>query len=194
MLNESVVELLDDDLSKFESSMLASERELEKLSRQRLSTMLFFVKKLDKLLFWVDRLLYYSQPPTTGRVRIVWLRDDGTSELYRPKLVSWIRVNGSGDRERWRYRILSRPIKAVRAKGGFAKHREEVEELVKLAQELMKHRATITGYIGDLGRAWTQKERYLNEHQNEYFLILTDIIERINQKGVIHIDSHQILT
>lgn len=193
MPNEPLVEPLDDDLSKFESCMLASERELEKVAKQRILSMLFFIKKLDKLLLWIDHLLCYSQPPTTGRIRIVWLRDDSTSALYRPKLVSWIRVNGAGGSERWRYRILSRPLKAIRAKGGFSKHREEVKELVALAQEVMKHRATITGYIGDLGRGWTQKEQYLYGRQNDYFLVLVDVIESINNKGVVHIDRRSVL-
>ncbi|MCK7579557.1 MAG: hypothetical protein MZV65_30175 [Chromatiales bacterium] len=150
------------------------------------------IEKLDKLLPWTDRRLKASQPPATGRIRIVWRRKEEESNQYRPRLVKWIKLGGTkSGKDRWRYRVLLRPTKAVRAKGGFSTHRDEVLDLVEIAQELIEHRKALIGYITNFGRGWTQKERYLSEREQEIIYDLAAILGSINEKGVMQLDAKE---
>lgn len=186
-------EIVSDSFSAFEKRSRAAQNELKTTSEQRLKDVMHGIEKLDKMLLWIDRLLYASQPPTTGRIRIVWTRKEEESNQYRPRLIKWIKIGGTkSGQDRWRYRILSRPTRAVRAKGGFSTHRDEVLELVEIAQELMEHRKALIGYITNFGRGWTQKERYLSERETEIIADLVEILKSINEKGVMLLDAKQV--
>ncbi len=104
-----------------------------------------------------------------------------------------MRAGGRSGKDLWRYKILARPSKAIRTKGGFSTHRNEVEQLVDIAQELIRHRSAITGYIGDLGRGWTQKERHLSDRNGDVVASLLGIVDSINAKGAISLDADQVL-
>lgn len=182
-------------LTAFEKRSYAAQQEFQTTAERRLKDVMHGIGKLDKMLLWTDRLLYASQPPTTGRIRIVWRRREDESNQYRPRLVKWIKIGGTkSGKDRWRYRVLSRPTKAVRAKGGFSTHRDEVLELVEIAQELIEHRKALVGYITNFGRGWTQKERYLAERETEIIDDLVAILQSINEKGVMQLDVKQVLS
>ena len=186
---------VSDSLSVFEKRSHAAQQELKTVSEQRLSDVMYGIEKLDKLLLWTDRLLYASQPPATGRIRIVWRRKEEESNQYRPRLVKWIKLGGTkSGKDRWRYRVLLRPTKAVRAKGGFSTHRDEVLDLVEIAQELIEHRKALVGYITNFGRGWTQKERYLSEREQEIIYDLAAILGSINEKGVMQLDAEEVFS
>lgn len=185
-------ETVSDSFAAFEKRSRAAQQELKTKSEQRLIKVMHGIEKLDKMLMWTDRLLYASQPPTTGRIRVVWTRKGEESNQYRPRLVKWIKIGGTkSGADRWRYRILSRPTRAVRAKNGFSTHRDEVLDLVEIAQEIIEHRKTLVGYITNFGRGWTQKERHLSERETEIIADLVDILESINKKGVMQLDAKQ---
>lgn len=182
-----------DSFTAFEKRLHAAQKELKTTSEKRLEDVLHGIEKLDKMLLWTDRLLYASQPPTTGRIRIVWTRKSEDSNQYRPRLVKWIKIGGTKNgRDRWRYRVLLRPTKAVRAKGGFSTHRDEVLDLIEIAQELIEHRKALVGYITQMGRSFTMKERHLSEREQEIIYDLAAILGSINEKGVMQLDAKQV--
>ncbi|BCU08341.1 hypothetical protein [Allochromatium tepidum] len=177
----------------FEKRARAARQELKMVSEQRLSDVMYGIEKLDKLLLWTDRLLYASQPPTTGRIRIMWRRREEESNQYRPRLVKWIKLGGTKNgRCRWRYRVLLRPTKAVRAKGGFSTHRDEVLDLIEIAQELIEHRKTLVGYITNFSRGWTQKDQHLSDREQAIIYDLAAILGSINEKGVMQLDPKEV--
>lgn len=167
----------------------SSRKELRHLSEVRLAVLLDDLEKIDRLLLWTDGLLYRTQPPGNGRIRVGWLRDDGESELYRPRLVKWLRLRNG----KWRYRVLSRAGKAVSGRGGFATHREEVGVLIEAASELMRHRADLVGYIADLGRGVTQKNRYLSGRVVDVIEVLYRVVDAANAKGIVTVDADEVM-
>jgi hypothetical protein len=160
------------------------------LSEERLDAILTALERVDRLLVWVDRLLYWTQPPATGRLRIVWERDPSKDGRRHPVLVKWVK----GRSGRWRYERLQRPSKAVRGKGGFATHREEVERLVGLAMELMDDRSALVGYLGRLGQGWSQKKPVLSEREVAVANAMLDIVDSVNAKGTVRIRPESVFT
>lgn len=182
----------DDDLTPSErvDRLLAeTHARWRNLSEERLDAILTALERVDRLLVWVDRLLYWTQPPATGRLRIVWERDPSDARRY-PVLVKWVK----GRSGRWRYERLQRPSKAVRGKGGFATHREEVERLVSLAMELMNDRSALVGYLGRLGQGWSQKKPVLSEREVAVANAMLDIVDSVNAKGTVRIRPESVFT
>lgn len=84
------------------------------------------VSNIDKLLLACDRLLYKSQPPSSGRIRVSW--EHSENQRYNPVIVRWKRTRNN----KWRYDRLSRPTSAVSSKGGFLDDKQEKESRVIL--------------------------------------------------------------
>jgi len=149
------------------------------LSEEKINGVLSGIQRLDRLLMWIDRLLYKTQPPTSGRIRLEWKRSQDDPSRFNPRWVQWIHVGGS----RWRCEPLGpRPARSVRSAHGFQTHRSEVIELVKIGSEALKHRAVLMGYLADLGRGWTQKERHLSEAEDHLLGRMFDVVDAVNAK------------
>lgn len=185
---------LETSLQKFDSRMQLTLAALRTKSQTQLDEILDFIRRIDKQLQWLDMMLYYTQPPATGRIRIVWTREHADSQIYRPRLVSWKLVSIKAGKELWRYRMLVKPTKAVRGKGGFATHRAEVVKLVALAADLIKEHNALTSYLSNLSQAWIMKERYLSDKEIETVNEIILLIDRINEKGKLHLDYERIMT
>lgn len=159
------------------------------LSEGRVRGVLNALEKIDRLLIWVDRLLYYTQPPATGRIRVVWEKDPSDGKRYFPVMVKWIKVKGG----RWRYTRLINPVKAVHGRGGFATYREEVIRLVQIATRLIKDRKVLISYLARLGQGWTQKSRFLSEQELDLIEEMLLVIDKINKKGKIKIETNEVM-
>lgn len=179
---------------RFDTRMQMTLEALRTKSQSQLDEILDYTRRIDKLLQWIDRLLYYAQPPATGRIRVVWTRESADTSIYRPRLVSWTLVSVKNGKELWRYRVLSKPTKAVRGKGGFAIYRAEVVQLVEIAAGLIKEHVALTAYLSNLSQAWIMKERHLSDKEIETVNNLVLLIDRINAKGNLNLDCDRIMT
>lgn len=159
------------------------------LSEERVAGVLNALERIDRLLVWVDRLLYLTQPPATGRIRIAWEKDPSDEERHFPLLVKWIKGKGG----RWRYARLVRPTKAVHGRGGFATHRNEVVKLVQIGAELLKDRSALVGYLARLGQGWTQKSRVLSEKELELIEEMLVVVDEVNAKGKVKINPGEVM-
>lgn len=159
------------------------------LSESRVAGVLNALERIDKLLVWVDRLLYLTQPPATGRIRIAWEKDPSDEERHFPLLVKWIKGKGG----RWRYVRLVRPTRAVHGRGGFATHRSEVVKLVQIGMELLKDRSALVGYLARLGQGWTQKSQVLSEKELELLEEMLVVVDQVNAKGKVRIIPGEVL-
>lgn len=159
------------------------------LSEERVGGVLSALERIDRLLVWVDRLLYLTQPPATGRIRIVWEKDPSDAERHFPLMVKWVKGKGG----RWRYVRLVKPVKAVHGRGGFATHRSEVVKLVQVGMELLKDRSVLVGYLARLGQGWTQKSRVLSEKELELLEEMLVVVDQVNAKGKVRIIPGEVL-
>jgi hypothetical protein len=148
--------------------------------------------RLDRQIIWIDKLLYYSQPPAAGRIRISWERTRGFEDRYQPVWVQWVSKKSPSGKTLWRYKYLSLPKNSVKSIGGFQVHREEVLSIIDLGQILFRHRRDLINYLADLDRAWTQKRRRIASEDRERAESLREIIARINGKGVVSISEGDI--
>jgi hypothetical protein len=137
------------------------------------------VGNIDKLILACDRFLYKSQPPSSGRIRVSW--EVYENQRYHPVIVRWVKTRNN----KWRYESLSRPTSAVSVKGGFKTHRDEVLDTVKLIQQLISHRNDVLGYMKNLGRGVTQKDRVVTAFEDTVLLTLVELVNSVNSKGVV---------
>lgn len=180
---------------RLERRLTTMHQALRRRAEEQLDERLTAIERLDRLLVWADRLLYWSQPPATGRIRVAWQKKSVASDTLAvtPKLVSWIKINRLPGRERWRSRVLVKPRNAIHGRGGFALHRDEVEALVVLADDLLAQRATLMAQLGNAGRSWTQKRRVVSAQEATVIETLLAVIKRLNAKGLVQLVADDVL-
>lgn len=183
----------EDDESDWETQAERFERRvsenLESLrikGQEFMEDILRLVSNIDKLLLACDRLLYKSQPPSSGRIRVSW--EHSENQRYNPVIVRWKRTRNN----KWRYDRLSRPTSAVSSKGGFLTHRDEVLVTLKLIQQLIAHRNDVLGYLKNLGQGLTQKDKSVELCEDTVLLTLIDLVKSVNSKGVVKLELEEL--
>lgn len=95
------------------------------------------VQELNRWIVALDRLLWRLQPPTTGRIRVLWREREGGGAS--PVLVKWKQVRNGWHTEK----LGPHPSKSVEKWGGFGTHLAEVRKVVKLTRSLIERRAAL---------------------------------------------------
>lgn len=185
--NGSEREEWETQAERFERRVSENLDSLRAIGEGFLEDILRLVGNIDKLILACDRFLYKSQPPSSGRIRVSWELYE--NQRYHPVIVRWVKTRNN----KWRYERLSRPTSAVSSKGGFNTHRAEVLVTVKLIQQLISHRSDALGYMKNLGRGVTQKDRVVTVFEDTVLLTLVDLVDSVNSKGVVKLDIDELL-
>lgn len=188
--NDENEELFDDELmSERQEKYRSNTLELIKDSSHKIvDEIAHRVFRIDQLLTKIDLLLKKIQPPSSGRIRIVWQKPRGNSDRYVPVICKWTK-----SRSRWRYEVLKRPQLSVSGKGGFLTHRMETIKLIESAMSLINERQVALEYLSNLSRAWSQKSSRMSEAEPIVISDILDVIDRVNAIGQIQLSDDDIL-
>jgi hypothetical protein len=185
--NDPESEEWETQAERFERRVSENLDSLRAIGEGFLEDILRLVGNIDKLILACERFLYKSQPPSSGRIRVSWELYE--NQRYHPVIVRWVKTRNN----KWRYERLSRPTSAVSVKGGFKTHRDEVLDTVKLVQQLISHRNDVLGYMKNLGRGVTQKDRVITAFEDTVLLTLVELVNSVNSKGVVKLNIDELL-
>ena len=119
-------------------------READFVSRY---TLLFrLLEQIDSSLFLVARLLNVSQPPSNGKIGIVWWRSNGSSILRTPVFILWRRHRATG--KMFPEIIKQHVQRRQRVIGPFARNKDDTAKLLALAVDLVAKRELLLRLTG----------------------------------------------
>jgi len=101
------------------------------------------VQMLNRWIIAVDRILWRLQPPTSGRVRVIWIRTPSRSDedAVTPHIAKWKKV-----RNGWQtVKLGRRAEQSIEKWGGFERHFDDVRSAVILAKRLIAYRREVIG-------------------------------------------------
>lgn len=121
-----------------------AERQADFISRY--SLLFRLLEQVDSTLFLIARLLNVSQPPSNGKIGIVWWKPNGGSVLRVPVFVLWRRHKGTG---KMFPEVIKRNVqRRQRVIGPFARNKTDTTKLLALAVELVAKRALLLRLTG----------------------------------------------
>ena len=85
---EDMKDASEDYFERFERRMERSNHELKTRMEHQMTEILEAIQRMNRMLMWIDRLLRWTQPPATGRIRLEWIRPTKATDRYSPKLGS----------------------------------------------------------------------------------------------------------